>query len=103
MADESVTPTPQSEAVGASAATRPAKSSPKSGKDAAKRGLFASLGLFIRQIIAELRKVVRPTRSEWVTYTTVVIIFVVTIMMLVFGLDAAFTKLVFWVFAGPSS
>ena len=35
-------------------------------------GLFARIALFIRQVVAELRKVVTPTRSELVNYTIVV-------------------------------
>ncbi|HYO85972.1 MAG TPA: preprotein translocase subunit SecE [Dermatophilaceae bacterium] len=64
------------------------------------RRVLGSVGLFIRQILDELRKVVRPTRNELTTYTTVVIMFVTVIMLLVFGLDTLITKLVFWVFAG---
>ncbi|MCD0482013.1 preprotein translocase subunit SecE [Streptacidiphilus sp. ASG 303] len=63
-----------------------------------KKGLFARLALFYRQIIAELRKVVWPTRNDLVTYTTVVIAFVVVIMLLVSGLDWSFAKLSFWIF-----
>jgi preprotein translocase subunit SecE len=77
--------------------TRPDRATP------AQRGFFGSIGLFLRQIIDELRKVVRPTRQEWLTYTAVVIAFVVTIMLFVFGLDQLFTRLVFWVFAGGAS
>ena len=61
---------------------------------------FRSLSLFISQILDELRKVVRPTRSELVNYTIVVIVFVSFVMALVSGLDFVFTKLVLWVFGG---
>lgn len=61
---------------------------------------FAAVGLFVSQILDELRKVVRPTREELTTYTLVVIAFVSVIMLLVFGLDSIITRLVFWVFAG---
>lgn len=61
---------------------------------------FGSISLFVSQIIDELRKVVRPTRHELLTYTSVVIVFVAVIMMFVFGLDTLFTKLVLWVFGG---
>ena len=61
---------------------------------------FKSLSLFISQILDELRKVVRPTRSELVNYTIVVIVFVSFVMALVSGLDFVFTKLVLWVFGG---
>ena len=62
--------------------------------------LFGAISLFVRQILDELRKVVRPTRHELLTYTSVVIVFVAVIMMFVFGLDTLFTKLVLWVFGG---
>ena len=62
--------------------------------------LFRSLSLFVSQILDELRKVVRPTRSELVNYTIVVIVFVSFVMALVSGLDFVFTKLVLWVFGG---
>ena len=55
-------------------------------------------GLFYRQVIAELRKVVRPTRRELVTYTTVVVIFVVIVLAYVSGLDYLFSKGVLKVF-----
>ena len=61
---------------------------------------FGSISLFVSQIIDELRKVVRPTRHELLTYTSVVIVFVAVIMMFVYGLDTLFTKLVLWVFGG---
>ncbi len=63
---------------------------------------FSAIGLFISQILDELRKVVRPTREELTTYTLVVISFVTFIMLLVFGFDSLITRLVFWVFAGSS-
>ena len=61
---------------------------------------FRSLSLFISQILDELRKVVRPTRSELLNYTAVVIVFVTVIMGIVSVLDLVFTKLVLWVFGG---
>ncbi|HOI03498.1 MAG TPA: preprotein translocase subunit SecE [Dermatophilaceae bacterium] len=59
---------------------------------------FAALTLFIRQILDELRKVVRPTRNELWNYTLVVIVFVTVMMALVSGLDLGFSKLVGLVF-----
>jgi len=55
---------------------------------------FRSMSLFVSQILDELRKVVRPTRSELWNYTLVVIVFVVAVMAIVAGLDFAFSKLV---------
>jgi preprotein translocase subunit SecE len=69
----------------------------KSGKRA-KKGLFARMGLFYRQIIAELRKVVWPSRNELTNYTTVVVTFVVVVMAFVAGLDYGLSKLSLLVF-----
>jgi preprotein translocase subunit SecE len=59
---------------------------------------FRALSLFVSQILDELRKVVRPTRHELTTYTSVVIVFVVAVMLYVSLLDFGFGKLVLWVF-----
>lgn len=69
-------------------------------KRAGKKNIFSRLGLFISQILDELRKVVRPTRSELWNYTLVVIVFVSVMMALVSGLDFGFQKLVGLVFGG---
>jgi len=78
-------------------ANKGAEGGKKSGKRA-KKGLFARIALFYRQIIAELRKVVWPSRNDLIQYTTVVVTFVVVMMLLVAGLDWAFSKLSFWIF-----
>lgn len=58
---------------------------------------------FIRQAIAELRKVVWPTQQQLITYFFVVLVFVISVMVLVSVLDLAFGKLVFEIFAGSST
>ncbi len=58
---------------------------------------------FIRQVVAELRKVVWPTQQQLITYFFVVLFFVILVMSLVSILDLAFGKLVFEVFTGGSS
>lgn len=63
-----------------------------------KMGPFARLALFVSQIIDELRKVVRPTRSELWNYTLVVIAFVTVMMFLIFGMDWVFSRLVALIF-----
>ena len=74
---------------------------PKPSKATARTrgGPVARLSRFIREVIAELGKVIWPTRKELVTYTTVVIIFVSIMTALVTGMDIGFSKLVTWVFA----
>ncbi|CAB4915475.1 unannotated protein [freshwater metagenome] len=63
-----------------------------------RRGIFSRLALFLRQVIVELRKVIWPTRKELITYTTVVIVFVVIIAAIVAVFDYAFTKGVLAIF-----
>jgi preprotein translocase subunit SecE len=75
------------------AAEKPAKS----GRPA-KKSDRTTPALFLRQVIAELRKVIWPTRKELVTYTTVAIVFVLVMMGIVTGLDTGFTWLVTKVF-----
>ncbi|MEU2428710.1 MULTISPECIES: preprotein translocase subunit SecE [unclassified Streptomyces] len=70
-----------------------ARKKTRKGGKRGKKGPFGRLALFYRQIVAELRKVVWPTRSQLTTYTTVVIVFVVIMIGLVtvmdYGLQAA--------------
>ncbi len=53
---------------------------------------------FYREVVAELRKVIWPTRKDLVTYTTVVVVFVSIVVAIVGGLDLAFAKVVLIVF-----
>ena len=54
-----------------------------------------SPALFVRQVIAELRKVIWPTRRELITYTTVALMFILVMVVDRDRLDYGFTKLVF--------
>jgi preprotein translocase subunit SecE len=74
----------------------------KSDKDKgpAKRGLFGRIALFFRQTVAELRKVIWPTRKELISYTWIVLVFVVTMGIIIGILDFAFAKGVLKVFGG---
>ena len=67
---------------------------------ARRPGPLARLSLFLRQVLAELKKVVRPTRTELVTYTSVVLVFVAVVMLYVSVLDLAFGQLVLWALGG---
>jgi preprotein translocase subunit SecE len=69
---------------------------------AQRRGPFGRFALFIRQVVAELRKVVTPTRRELVNYTLVVLVFVVIMMAIVSGLDFVFSLLVNFLFGDPT-
>ncbi|MEV5613468.1 preprotein translocase subunit SecE [Streptomyces sp. NPDC052225] len=74
------------------------KKKARKGGKRGKKGPFGRLALFYRQIVAELRKVVWPTRSQLSTYTTVVIVFVVIMIGLVTVIDYGFSHLIKYVF-----
>jgi preprotein translocase subunit SecE len=67
---------------------------------AEKRGPVGRFALFIRQVLNELGKVVTPTRRELITYTLVVLVFVIIMMSLVSAMDFVFGWVVSFVFGG---
>lgn len=81
-----------------SAATSARAASRTKTKDYDRPGFFGRIVRFIREIVAELQKVIWPTRKELLTYTTVVVVFVTIVMSLVAGLDVGFARLMFLVF-----
>jgi preprotein translocase subunit SecE len=70
----------------------------RSGSGRADRRDRMTPALFTRQIVAELRKVIWPTRNELVTYTVVALVFVIIMTAIVTSLDYGFTKLMFVLF-----
>jgi len=65
---------------------------------AEKRNPLGRVALFIRQVFAELRKVVTPTRKELLSFTAVVLVFVIVMMAIVSALDTVFGFLTILVF-----
>ncbi|HKS49669.1 MAG TPA: preprotein translocase subunit SecE [Amycolatopsis sp.] len=74
------------------------RATPKRDRKQKKTSPMARLVRFIREVWAELRKVIWPTRKQMITYTTVVLVFVAVMVALVYLLDFAFRKGVFWLF-----
>ncbi|MFI5913497.1 preprotein translocase subunit SecE [Dactylosporangium sp. NPDC051541] len=72
-------------------------------KEGGSNNIFARLINFIREVVAELRKVIWPTRKELTTYTLVVVVFVIVMLAIVGGLDYGFAKLVLWSFGNGSA
>ena len=63
------------------------------------RGSLASRFVrFLREVVAELRKVIWPTRNQLVTYTLVVLVFVSFMVALVSLLDFLFGRGVLFLF-----
>lgn len=61
--------------------------------------IFARMVLFVRQVVAEMKKVVYPTRKELNTYFWVVLVFVLLIMAFVGVIDLGFGYLASIIFA----
>jgi preprotein translocase subunit SecE len=78
--------------------TRPGDKRPTKSKSGDRPNIFARFVNFFREVVAELRKVIWPTRKELLTYTAVVVVFVSLMLAIVFGLDWVFAKGVLWVF-----
>ncbi|MBB6120990.1 preprotein translocase subunit SecE [Nocardiopsis algeriensis] len=58
---------------------------------------------FTKQVVGELRKVRWPTRRELVTYTIVVMVFVLAVVAYVSLLDFAFAEAVTWLYGAFAS
>lgn len=70
----------------------------KSAAPKPSRNPFAAIWLYVRQVVAELRKVIWPTRSQMVNYTIIVLLFVVILTAMISLLDLGFAKLMLWAF-----
>jgi preprotein translocase subunit SecE len=80
------------------AESKDSKKKARKGGKRGKKGPLGRLALFYRQVVAELRKVVWPTRSQLTTYTSVVIVFVVIMIGIVTLIDSGFQQVVKYVF-----
>ena len=80
-------------------ATTAKKAAPTRTRDTTDQlGVLARLQRFVREVVAELRKVIWPSRKQWATFTLVVIVFLVVMTALVAGLDVLFHLVVGKVF-----
>jgi len=75
-----------------SRSTRPGDKRPTKTKSADRPNIFGRIINFVREVVAELRKVIWPTRKELLTYTAVVVVFVAIMLSIVAGLDWIFAK-----------
>lgn len=67
-------------------------------EQAKKPNVFMRIGMFIKQIVDELRKVVTPTSKELFFWALAVLIFVLFLMAIVTGMDLGLGKLMLWMF-----
>jgi len=80
---------------GAKSATRgehKGRPTPSRDRKDARPGLFSRLFRFLREVVAELRKVIWPTRKQMITYTAVVLVFVAFMVALIAVLDLGLAR-----------
>ena len=71
----------------------------KTAKKGESRGNpIAFVLTYIKQVVAELRKVIWPNRKQMVSYTSVVLVFLVFMVALIGGVDLGLARLVLWIF-----
>ncbi|KLO26398.1 preprotein translocase subunit SecE [Mycolicibacter heraklionensis] len=75
-----------------------AKKKAKKKAEGPSRNPFVFVLNFLKQVVGELRKVIWPNRKQMVTYTAVVLAFLVFMVALVAGADFGFARLVLLVF-----
>jgi preprotein translocase subunit SecE len=76
----------------------PDRGRPAGGKGQRRPGRLRLATTFYRQVVAELRKVIWPTRRELLTYTSVVLVFVLFMVAIVSAFDFVFSQAVLRVF-----
>ena len=79
---------------GAGTATKTAKKA----ADRPPRNPFAFVWNYLKQVVAELRKVIWPNRKQMVNYTAVVLVFLAFMVALIGLVDLGLAKLVMLVF-----
>lgn len=79
-------------------APEPAASGRGAKKPPRRGGRIRSIPRLYREVVAELRKVIWPTRRELLGYSSVVLAFVTFMVLLVAAFDFVFTRAVLAVF-----
>lgn len=69
-----------------------------SSTNSQRLGLLSRMSLFLRQVTFELKKVTWPTKDQLITYTAVVVVFVIIMGLIIGAFDFAFVKLVLVIF-----
>ena len=84
----------------ASGAEHPDASRPKPKLDKGEPGLFGRIARFWRQVVSELKKVVRPTREMLFSYVSAVLVFVLVVMIFITLVDLGAGSLIGLIFGG---
>ncbi|MGH3953176.1 MAG: preprotein translocase subunit SecE [Mycobacterium sp.] len=74
------------------------KPAAKKDRTGPSRNPLVQLWVFLKQVVAELRKVIWPNRKQMVSYTSVVLVFLVFMVTLIGVIDLGLARLVMLVF-----
>jgi len=77
---------------------KPKKAKKSSDDGKPSRNPFVLVVTYVKQVVAELRKVIWPNRKQMVNYTAVVLVFLAFIVTMIGLVDLGLAKLVIWVF-----
>jgi preprotein translocase subunit SecE len=77
-----------------------AKATKKTGPEKSWRNPFTFVWTYLAQVVAEMRKVIWPNRKQMVSYTSVVLVFLIFMVALIGVVDVGWAALVRGVFAG---
>jgi preprotein translocase subunit SecE len=78
--------------------TKPKRAKKTRSGDGPSRNPVLFVISYIKQVVAELRKVIWPNRKQMVSYTSVVLVFLFFMVALISGVDLGLAKLVLLVF-----
>lgn len=81
-----------------SADSKAGATKPRKADKPRTENIFKRIRRFLREVIAELRKVIWPNRKQMITYTSVVLVFVAFMVTFISLLDLGFIKGVSWLF-----
>jgi preprotein translocase subunit SecE len=70
----------------------------KAADSESSRNPFVFVVNYLKQVVADLRKVIWPNRKQMVNYTAVVLVFLIFMVSLIGGVDLGLAKLVLLVF-----
>lgn len=96
--DTEATADVESDASSNGSGTTPKVKTKKDRSDGPSRNPILYVVNYLKQVIAELRKVIWPNRKQMVTYTSVVLVFLAFMVALISGVDLGLAKLISLVF-----
>ncbi|GED98748.1 preprotein translocase subunit SecE [Gordonia crocea] len=67
-------------------------------ESAGRRNPFVVVWEFLKQVVAEMKKVIWPTRRETIVFTLIVLVFVILFTAFIAGLDIGFGQLMLLIF-----